>query len=57
MAPLIMSFYWKTYAKNGYNMFFSKINLVAATKKMFKIFFQLLKVKITSKLNIYRLIC
>ena len=37
--------------------FFSKINLVAARKKIFKIFFQLLKVKITYKLNIYRLIC
>ena len=38
-------------------VFFSKINLVAARKKIFKIFFQLLKVKITYKLNIYRLIC
>ena len=37
--------------------FFSKINLVAARKKNFKIFIQLLKVKITYKLNIYGLIC
>ena len=29
----------KTYAKNGKNMFFSKIILVAARKKIFKIFF------------------
>ena len=36
---------------------FSKINLVTARKTIFKIFFQLLKVKITYKLNIYRLIC
>ena len=47
----------KNYAKNDSDMFFSKINLVAARKKIFKIFFQLLKVKITYKLNIYRLIC
>ena len=33
--------------------FFSKINLVAARKKIFKIFFQLLKAKVTYKLNIY----
>ena len=38
-------------------VFFSKINLVTARKKIFKIFFQLLKLKITYKLNIYRLIC
>ena len=37
--------------------FFSKINLVTARKKIFKIFFQLLEVAITYKLNIYRLIC
>ena len=37
------------------NMF--KINLVTARKKIFKIFFQLLKLKITYELNIYRLIC
>ena len=32
-------------------VFFSKINLVAARKKIFKIFFQLLKLRITYKLN------
>ena len=37
--------------------FFSKINLVTARKKIFKIFFQFLKVKVTYKLNIYRLLC
>ena len=47
MASLIMSFFLKNYAKNGQNMFFSKINLVAARKTIFKIFSQLLKVKIT----------
>ena len=47
----------KNYAKNGWNMFFSKTNLVTARKKIFNIFFQLLNVKITHKLNIYRLIC
>ena len=36
-----------------YVLFSSKINLVAARKNIFKIFFQLLKVKITYKLNIY----
>ena len=36
-----------------YVFFFSKINLVTAKKKIFKIYFQLLKVKITYKLNIY----
>ena len=35
---------------------FSNINLEAIRKKIFKIFFQVLKVKITYKLNIYRLI-
>ena len=35
--------------------FFSKMNVVTATKKIFKIFFQLLKVKITCKSNAYRL--
>ena len=34
-------------------MFFSKINLVIAKIKIFKIFFQLLKVKIRYKLHIY----
>ena len=34
-------------------MFFSKINLMTARKKIFKISFQLLKGKITNKLNIY----
>ena len=35
------------YTKNGLNMFFfSKINRVTPRKKTFKIFFQLLKVKI-----------
>ena len=37
--------------------FFPKNNLVTARKKVFKIFFQLLKVQITYKLNMYRLIC
>ena len=39
-----------------YVFFFSKISLVTARKKILKIFFQLLKVKITYTLNIYRLI-
>ena len=47
----------KNYAKNGQNMFFSKIKVVAARKTIFKQSFQLLKVKITCKLNVYRLIC
>ena len=38
-------------------VFFSKINLVTARKKIFKIFIQLLKVEIAYKLNIYRLTC
>ena len=33
-------------------MFFSKIKLAASTKKIFKISFQILKVKIAYKLNI-----
>ena len=33
--------------------FFSKFNLVTAKEIIFKIFFQLLKVKIRYKLNIY----
>ena len=36
---------------------FSKINLVAVRKLIFKNFFQLLKGKITHKLNTHRLIC
>ena len=36
---------------------FLKINLVTARKKTFKIFLQLLKLKITCKSNICRLIC
>ena len=55
MTSLIMSIFLENYAKNMF--FFSKINLVAARKKNFKIFIQLLKVKITYKLNIYGLIC
>ena len=34
-------------------VFFPKISLVTAKKKIFKIFFQLLKVKITYTLNTY----
>ena len=34
-----------------------KVNLVTARKRIFKIFFQILKVKITIKLNKHRLIC
>ena len=56
MMSLILSIFLKNYAKNGSNMFFPKIDLVAARKKVFKIFFQLFKVKITYKLNINRLI-
>ena len=37
-----------------FEVFFSEINLVAVKKKIFKIFFQLLKLKITYKFNIYR---
>ena len=36
MTSLIISTFWKNYAKNGKNMYFcSKINLVAARKKDF----------------------
>ena len=57
---LIMSrgaHFWKIMQKIVKICFFSKINLVAARKKIFKIFYQLLKVKITCKLNIHRLVC
>ena len=37
-------------------IYFSKIKLVKARKKIFQIFFELLKEKITCKLNMYRLI-
>ena len=53
MTSLIMPIFLKNYGRNGSNMFFFKINLVTARKKIFEIFFQLLKVKITYKLNIY----
>ena len=48
----------KNYTKNWlkYVGFFCKIDLATARKNIFKIFFQLLKLKITFKLNIYRLI-
>ena len=36
---------------------FPKINLAIARKKIFKIFFQLLKVRKTYRCNIFRLIC
>ena len=36
MTSLIISMFLKNYAKNGYNMFFSKANLVTATKKYFQ---------------------
>ena len=39
MTSIIMSFFLKNYAKNDWNMFFSKINLVTARKKIFKIIF------------------
>ena len=52
-----VNFFWKICAKKDENKFFSKINLVTARKKIFKIFFQLMKVKTTYKLDIYRLIC
>ena len=56
MTSLIMSFFFfEKWLK--YVFFSSKINLVTARKKIFKIFFQLLKVKITYKSNIYMLIC
>ena len=59
MASLIMSFFKKkkNYAKMANICFFSNIDLVSARKKIFKIFFLFLKVKITYKLNIYRSIC
>ena len=56
ITSLTMSNFLQNYAKNG-QKFFSKINFVTARKKIFKIFFQTRKVKITYKLNIYRLIC
>ena len=34
-----LSIFLKNYAKIGLNMFFSKINLMTASKKIFKIFF------------------
>ena len=43
MTSLTMSIFLKNYAKK--KLFSSKINLVTARKKIFKIFFQLLKVK------------
>ena len=52
MTSLIMSIILKIYAKNGENMFFSKMNLMAARKKIFKTFFRLLKIQITDRLNI-----
>ena len=53
MKSLIMSIFLRNSAKNCSNMFFCKINLVRARKKIFKVLFQLLKVKITYKFNIY----
>ena len=47
MTLLIMSMLLKNFAKNGQNIVFSKINLVTVTKKIFKVFFQVLKVKTT----------
>ena len=41
----------------GKACFFSKTNLVIARKKIFKIVFEILKVKLTYKLNIYSLKC
>ena len=46
MTSLIILILLKNYVKNDENMFFSKINLVTARKKIFKIFFQLFKFKI-----------
>ena len=58
MTSLIRSIFLKDLCKKWLKyIVFSKINLVTARKKICKIFFQLLKVKITYKLNIYRLIC
>ena len=58
MTSPIMSIVLKNY-EMAKICFFSKINVVSARKKNFKIFFQLLKVKITCKfkLDIYRLTC
>ena len=52
MTSLLRSIFLKNYAKNGKNMFFPKINLVTARKKIFKIYFEILKLKITCKSNI-----
>ena len=54
---LIMSIFLKNYAKNAKIFFFSKINLATDRKKIFEIFLQLLKVKITCKLSIHSLVC
>ena len=57
VTSLIMSiFLKKKMRKMDKISFSSKINLVTAGKKDFQGLFQLLKVKITYKLNIYRLI-
>ena len=56
MTSLICQFFWKIMRKMAKIGFFSKINQVKARKKSFKIFFQLLRVKIRYKLNVYRLI-
>ena len=52
MTSPIIPFFWKIMRKMAKMSFFSKINIVTARKKIFKIFFQLSKVKITYKLNI-----
>ena len=52
-----VNFFEKRYEKWLKYVFFSKINLGTAKKKIFKIFFQLLKVKIRYKLHIYILVC
>ena len=53
MTSLIMSHFFKNLCEKWLEYVFSKINLVTARKKILKIFFQLVKVKIAYKLNIY----
>ena len=53
MTSLIVSIFLEKLCEKWLKYVFFFINLVVARKKIFEIFSQLLKVKITHKLNIY----
>ena len=53
MTSLIVSVFLEKLCEKWLKYVFFLINLVVARKKIFEIFSQLLKVKITHKLNIY----